>query len=334
MSEQSVTLAPGQVTTISTGVTAGTTVYNGDATAAVWVSANPTPGPTTGGMRIGPKGSLSWTSGGQLYGAVDPGVTSPVVLTLSSNVNALVNPVDVGAAVAAQLLAQGVPSVFQGDLIASGTSLPATAGTNNYGLLGLDVSRYASLVVTVDTINTAQISATLSAGGGNLGSFDFPVTHSVGAVTFVLPVTGPTLALIVHSVQNVNSYAIYGSNRAVGGPRVLNGYSQNHVQRFNGPYTAGIRWDFDYPFISNGRPVYIRLVVTGGGVGKFGYVGFNTAGTEEIVDLIDSATGAAGTDGSEIERVLHLPPGVLQLYWYPNVSATYTVVAALVQEHY
>lgn len=334
MSEQSVTLSPGQVTTISTGVTAGTTVYNGDPAAAVWVSGNPTPGPTTGGMRIGPKGSLSWTAAGPLYGALESGVTTPVTLTLSSNVGSLVNPVDVGAAVAAQLLAQGVPSVFLGDLVASGTALPSL-GSSNWGLTGLDVSRYASIVVTVDTINTAQVSATcLSTDGHDLGSFDFPVTHSVGSVTFVLPVTGPSLTLVLHSLQTTNSYAVYGSNRAVGGPRVLNGYSQNHVQQLSGAFVSGVRNDFTNPFPSNGRPVYLRLMVSGTGAGMFGYVGYSAAGVEESVDLVDSTLGATGIYGKETQKTLLLPPGLLQLYWFPSTSASYSVTASLVQEHY
>jgi hypothetical protein len=334
MAESSITLTPGQVSTVSTGIAPGTTIYNGHASAAVWLSESGAPGPGSG-MRIGPKGSLSWTAGGAVYGAVDTGVTTPVTLTLSPNVGSLVNPVDVGVAVAAQLLATGVPSVLVGDIVASGTAMPRLS-FGNFGLLGLDVSRYASLTITVDTANRAQISATFTtAGGGNLGSFDFPVTRSDGSVTFVMPVTGPTLDLAVTQPTDVNvhSYTVYGSNRPTQGARILTGYSQNTTFGRTGAFVAGTVYEFDYPYASNGKPVYLRMVVTGTGAGKFGYVGFDAAGAEAGVDLIDSALGVIGTDGRDTETTLILPPGILSLYFLATTAATYTVVMALVQEH-
>lgn len=333
MAESSITLTPGQVSTVSTGIAPGTTIYNGDPAAAVWLSANGAPGPGSG-MRVGPKGSLSWTSGGPVFGAVDTGVTNPVTLTLSPNVGSLVNPVDVGAAVAAQLLAQGVPSVFLGEVIATGTALPlVTAG--NYGLVGLDVSRYASIVVTVRPLLTAQISATCTDdGGGNLGSFDFPLTYAGSPVTFTIPVTGPKLDLNVASTAGTYSYIVYGSNRPTQGPRILNGYSQAIQQNFTQAFVAGTPAYFAQALVSNGKPVYLRMVVTGAGVGKFGYRGFDAAGSLAFVDLVDSAVGVTGTDGKEIEMFLNLPPGKLQLYFYPTVSASFTVVMTLAQEHY
>lgn len=338
MSEQSVTLAPGQVTTISTGMAAGTTIYNGDPSNAAWVSGNPTPGPGSG-MRIGPKGSLQWTTAGPVYGAVDTGVTSPIVLTASSNVGSLVNPVDVGAAVATQLLNQGVPNVLQGTVIAAGSALPLVS-TTNYAITKLDVSKYASLTITLNVPSQAQVSAAFTTPDGsyNLGSFDFPVTHVSGAVTFTLPVTGPALALYVSNVVAANNtYTIYGSNRGVEKPRIMTGYSTaTTLNLSNTAFTLGTPAYFPDPFISNGKNTYLRLVVTGTGSGKFGFTGFtgpsNSVGALTLLDLVDSKLGGAGSDGAETEKTILLPPGKLKLHFMPGVTATYTVVATLTQE--
>jgi len=99
-------------------------------------------------------------------------------------------------------------------------------------------------------------------------------------------------------------------------------------------FTALTQENWTLPFVSNGRPAYIRMVVTSTGVGKFGYVGFGPTGVLATVDLIDSAIGFTGTDGKEIEVTVQLPPGVLQLYWISSVTAVYTVSMAIVQEAY
>lgn len=328
MTQQSVYVQQGTVTTVHPQLAAGATIYNGDINNAVWVASSPSVSPNAG-MRIGPKGSLQWTNNNAPCYAATDGVS--VTLTVSTDIQNLNNPVDIGVAVATQLLANGIPSVFLGNVISSGNSLPVLGG--GYGITNLDVSRYASVVVTIRPTLSSQISATCTDDfGGNLGSFDFPVTYAGSPVTFSIPVTGPILSLT--STSATYSYNVYGSNRSVPGPRIMNGYSQTVQQNFTQAFTLGTPAYLTQPFTSNGKPVFLRMVVTGTGVGKFGYRGFDSAGAIQFFDLIDSATGIAGTDGKEIECFVNLPPGKLQLYFYPTVTATYTVVVTLGQEHY
>jgi hypothetical protein len=151
-----------------------------------------------------------------------------------------------------------------------------------------------------------------------------------------MPITGPKLNLTVAETVDVNtiSYRVYGSNRPTDKARILNGYSQDTIMYIpSASFGTGGVYEFDYPFISNGQPTYVRFVVSGAGVGKFGYVGFNDAGTEQTVDLIDSAGGYAGTDGTTSEITIVLPPGVLSLYYTSNVTAVYTVLIKVVQQH-
>jgi hypothetical protein len=335
MTQQTIPVTPANVTTVNVALPTGATIYNTDTANAIWVSSATGVTPGTG-IRVGPRGSIQWTTNGAAcYACTDTGVSQSVTITVSTDTANPVNPIDVATATATALLAQGIPSVFLGELIESGTNLPALGGPNTYGFLNLDVSRFASIVVYLNPGAIGQISTTCQDGSGayNLGSFDFPYTYTAGGgVSFAIPVTGPLLDLVLASTATTYVYAVYGSNRSVPANRVFTGTATNKIFRVSQAFTDGTRVDIPVPFTSNGKGVYCRIVVTGGGKGLFGYMGFNAAGALEQCDLVDTSLGAVGVDGSETRLEIYLPPGKIQLYFYPRFTGTYIFKATLVQE--
>jgi hypothetical protein len=331
VSNQTVNVPAGvSATLINSGLPAGAILYNQSSANTVWVSADPSVSPGNG-IPLGPLGSLTW-SGGAVRAIADTGVLTNTQLTISSDVQAMDNPVAIGAAVATQLLNQGVPNVFQGTLISSGTALPASGGANNYGFIDLDVSKYASVVINIRPTAICQVSAGFNAPGSlGLGSFDFSISVVGGGVTLVIPVTGPLLSVILTSTASTSLYAIYGSNRSVAAPRIINGYATVPAKSLTQAFTQFVPVNL-FTFTSNGKGVYVRAVVTGTGTGKIGFIGVDSTLAGQNIDVIDSTLGATGLDGKETERMVYIPPGRHQIYFNPFVTGTYTVVVVFTQE--
>jgi len=322
MAESSVTLFPGRVTTVSTGMAAGTTIYNGDPGNAVWISANPTPGPGQGGIRVGPKGSVSWTTDGvAVYGSTDTGVTTAVTLVLSPNVGSLVNPIDVGVAVATQLAVQGVPNVLLGSLIFNGT----VAGVTGKTFTGLD--KYASLTVTVDSPNSAQLwQFLMQAGGITTNTFTIPQAITPGSstpLTITLPIQGDTLSIYWSYLDAALNLTVYASNRPQ--PfQILSTSTQALSMNLTQAFTFGQKYDFPTILTGNGKTWQARMVVTGGFKGFLGFRGFSTD-----IDMFDSTGGFAGTDGQEIERDYIMPAGITRAYFGCRSAGTNTFTVVL-----
>jgi len=205
MTEQSIAILPSRVTQVAAAMTSGTTLYNGDATAALWVSANPNPGPGTG-FKIGPQGSVSWTTdGAPVYAVVDTGVTRTLTLTVSDNIGNPVDPVSVGAAVAAQLLTQGVPSVLVGK-----TLTPSNPGQ-------YDVSGYASVSVNVTLLGPCLFTYYYTnEAGDSVYSRSFSVAAGVSTLQFTSAVAGPTLQITDGGSGMMSNRSVYASNREIG----------------------------------------------------------------------------------------------------------------------
>lgn len=97
--EQSLSVPVGQVITLNVGLSSGSTIYNMDGKNSIWVSANP--GVFSGiGMKIGPRGTLTWAGNSACYAIADAVATDSVPITISDNASGMTNPVDVGVAVA------------------------------------------------------------------------------------------------------------------------------------------------------------------------------------------------------------------------------------------
>lgn len=151
--EQSLSVPVGQVITLNVGLSNGSTIYNMDGANAIWVSANP--GVFSGiGMKIGPKGTLSWAGNSACYAIADAVATGPVPITISDNASGMTNPVDVGVAVAlgvanTALSLTGTTMAGIADNIA-GKQLNATVG----GSVG--VSNTAAIGTAVGTAVAGQ----------------------------------------------------------------------------------------------------------------------------------------------------------------------------------
>lgn len=335
MADQSISVSPGIVTTLNVRLANGATIQNLDSANAIWVSTNPGLVPGVG-SRIGPKGSLQWTTdGAPCYAVVDTGVIAAVSTTISTDVSNPVNPVDIGVAVATQLLAQGVPSVYLGKTVGQGTSMPVLF-TNNYGYQNVDVSQYSCATVSVNLNATGYVNINFQdVNGNNLESRSFPITKTGGTFTFSVPISGPIMNVTVTSAQNTNSYSVTVSNRSIDRLRIP--VSSINAPKFNTgniAFTAGTLVDFPgFPYISGGGQTYVRALMTGTGKGLFGFRAFDINANPATYDFADTSYGKTPSYGSatEIETELILPAGQLQLYVNPQISATFAAEITLIQ---
>lgn len=321
MAEQTVTVTPGTMATLSVNMVAGTTIVNQSGTDAVWVSSTPAAAPGVG-LRIGALGSLSWAASGPVYAVTDTGVVNPVTLSLSSLANNPVNPADVGSAVAAKLLAQGVPNVLQGDVIFNGT-VPGVTAKIFTGL-----AKYASLSITVNSPNHGQIWDFLQeAQGYTTSDISIPQAINPGGsfpLTISLPVQGDLLSIGWSYADPGVSITIYASNRPQ--PfQILSASTQPVTASLNQAFTTGLNADFPPILTGNGKPWQARAVVTG--AGNKGFLGIRTLNGS--LDILDTQGGFAGSDGTELDREFIMPIGITRFYFGPRTTGTYTVVLTL-----
>ena len=321
LADQNVSIQPGQVATLSVRLDAGATIQNQDETAAVWVSAAPFVSPGTG-TRVGPKGSIQWTTGGApCYAVPDTGVTKPVSLTVSSDVAMPVNPIDIGTAVATQLLAKGVPNVLLGEEIP-------------YVNLGtpIDVSRYASLTVRVFVASPCVLFyeyLTDKAGWTVIGSRSF-VMAEAGYLTFTTDVKGPWFILGTNLSNQASNALFYGTNRTLG-DKVLSTDTALHAAP-NIAWTNGQNTPIaNSTFVTNGGMHTIRMGVTNNGRGFLTYKSASASGS--IVDGIGIHTGLGVASPNpvtpgivEVLQNVIFPPGVLTFSFLSYVTGTFQVV--------
>lgn len=338
MAEQSVPVLPGQITTLAVAMPAGTTIYNGDPVNAVWISGNPTPGPGSG-MRIGPKGSLSWTDAGSpVYAGPDTGVSTVTTLTLSGAVAQLVNPVDVGAAVAAQLLAKGVPSVLVGKTLVSSVitmpsdpsfpwTVPGTIG--GYASLAVYVSSNKPQRLTLEWADTSQSPAAVLPGSSYILA---GVTLGQAALTLGLAVRAPTLRIYFSDPSAQVSVTVYGSNRTLEEGVVLPSpfYQSQIPSRAWGAFSTV---SFPDPLTSRGGPHHVR-----GNANLSGQKGYlvlsllDSSGAAIDVPILDSGSGSTGSAGEAlIGGTAVLPPGRYFPRWQnAGTAATFSPLLTIV----
>lgn len=325
MTEQSVAILPGRVTQVAAAMASGTTLYNADSTAGIWVSASPSPGTGTG-FRIGPQGSVAWTTdGAPVYAATDPGVTRTLPLTVTDNIGSPVDPVSVGAAVAAQLLAKGVPSVL------TGASVPFT----NLGA-AVDVSGYASvtvnLYVTAPTLVTYTFTTAADIPYNEVGGGQY-VMAAQGWLTFTTDVTGPFLRVSTSNAGALFKVNLYGTNRALG--TSVRSVSASAYTDPNDSWTNGVLTSLNMALVTNGGNHRVRLAVTGSAKG-FLYVTAWDPSTNAIrnIAILDTGMGHVSPSGggtiTEVQDNVILPAGSLTFSFYPATTGTYQVVASVI----
>lgn len=325
MTDSTITINAGPPQQIGANLAQGYTIRNQSTTTGLWLRGDPTVA-IGNGQKLGALGSILW-NGGPCYAALDA-TTGSATVSLSTNTQQVNDPV----AVAQAINLQGVPNVLTGTVIASGASLPSL-GANQFGFTGLDVSTYASVIIQFRPQSIGQVFADCFTANVNTGGLEFPVTaFDTNGLTFVLPVTGPTLNFTWLSSLTGLNYTIYGTNRAVPRAAILNSYVVAVHAHLNQAFTSGTPVNL-FTVVSNGMQAYIRMVITGTGQGFIGMTLFtDTAGTTTEVDILDSKTGIVGSDGQETEKIVIIPPGKLQMVFNPRTSASYTVVCELIQQ--
>jgi hypothetical protein len=325
MPEQTIIIAPGNRTTLSLHMPNGTTIYNQDSNNAIWVGSNASL--VAGqGMRIGPKGSLQWTTdNAQCFAVVDTGVASNVTVLISDNVQNLVNPVDVAAATAAQLLATGIPNVLTGTLLFDGQ---IGAGFSSKILSG--INGYASLTIKVTSTATAQMwNVQQNMQGYQAHVFQLPqAVPSNNATILELPVRGDLLSIGWTDNSQPVWITVIGTNRAL--PLNVQGNNEMITYTWNQAMTFPTKYFDPQIIVSNGKPWYGIFLVTGGNFGFFGAKSISSGGLVTDYTLVDSKQGFAGANGSQTEKILQLPIGVTQLYFQSMSSATFTAQLTLV----
>lgn len=321
MSEQQISVRPGVApTTLVMALGSGSTIQNNDSANAVWVSTNA--GVIAGtGTRIGPKGSLAWTTpGATVFAVVDTGVTTAVALSVSSDIAQPVNPVDIGVAVATQLLTQGVPNVLIGDVVPN-------------PLVDFDVSQSGSISVRATVIGETLLTYSFYANDGGIqvmGSRSLSIS-SPGVITFTAPVSGP-MCSISDSNGQISSLSVFRSNRIL--EEQVQAVTTAVSASPNQAWTSGTAIDLGFDVITDGGIHRCRFAVTGTGKGfLLCRVYNNTTGTFSDLPILDTGEGHVGPQAAavtELEAQVTLPPGRHKFKFLPQVTATYQVIAQVI----
>lgn len=323
MSDQNVTIQPGMIATLSVSMSDGATIQNQDSNSAVWLSASPGVAPGVG-VRLGPNGSVQWTTAGSpCYAVTDTGVTTPVSLVLSSDISMPVNPVDVASAVAARLLATGIPSVLLGEVVGS------QLGGN------MDVSHYASLTVKVQVLTPGRLTYqfTSDSAGWQVISSRNLVVSVAGYVTFNVPVNGPYFNISGVDMGALNNLSIYGTNRVL--KESLLGVSASATIAPTRAWVSGTQQDVGMSITTNGGSHGLRMAVTGSAKGLLMASVWDET-TQALGNIPIAQTGEALPSPSgiagvvELTKVVQLPPGVVKFVFLPYTTATFQVVIGII----
>ena len=326
MSNQTVSVPTGATPTlINTGLNAGSIIYNQDTANTVWVSSNPSI--VSGqGIPLGPLGSLTW-NGGVVYAVAGTGVTTGTQLNISSDVGNLDNPVAIGAAVAAQLLATGIPSVLIGKSVFSGVIAPMPSPGISW-VVPVSIGQYASLAMSFQsTVNQSITIAWVDSVTGQTISSRRYMLAAYPVDANQLKIETPVKADEMHIfftdyTAGSVTLQVYASNRAL--PERIAGTPPYYQGSIAGTaYAAYQSMTFDKAFYSPGGNHTIHLTPNGANAaGYFGMYGIDVAGAQIGLTIIDSSMGKAGTGTeTEINVNVNMPAGYYRLFWQNGGTA-------------
>jgi hypothetical protein len=308
------------------------TIVNRDSVNSIWIGSDRTVKPNLG-VNIGPLGSAQW-SGQQLWACVDSNVSSSVDITVTDDVTNLDNPVAIGAAIAAKLLATGVPNVLRQDVL---VSFP--------GAITLGVGMF------VDANNIGQYGSLNLQLNGNLASvrldFDFNTpfvgidyltpeyfsnidTTSNKPASWIIPVNAQSVRITNTGVNPCN-VMMYGSNRAVNQIMILGHNAMPRRLHVIAPTVANTF----LPFVSNdtegdaitrfNREIFVRCTTGNAG----GFIGYNYVGADGVIRQNYISKQAANAD---IFSVVSHP--LLPIVWgiFPSTSTVSSEYALEITE--
>lgn len=347
MTQQIIHVTPNVVTTVNVQLAVGATLYNTDTVNAVWVANNPGVSPTSG-IRIGPLGSLQWTTDkAPCYACLDTGVNVAVPITVSTDTANPVNPADVATATATALLNQGIPNVLTGEMI-YGDQLPMSAVTyGDYCTVPItfadsgvymNLSGYASVMLAIYVQTACLVTVEWSdvdAGGSIYTSQPYVMTHTGGAYLYIAQnVKSKNLNIRFSVTQASNPYLfMFASNRVLsdGVTQYDAGYNSTIPNRVWG-VTEQV--NFSGKFESKGGLHGIRLSSSFGLAvckGFFGYRYVDAQGVSFVNFITSTHAAVAGPNAeTEIFANVILPPGVLTLLWQNSTTGnTYEIKATI-----
>lgn len=326
MSETLIQVNPGAISTLQMALGSGSTIQNQNPNNAVWVSNNPALVPGVG-TKIGPLGSLTWTTPGvSVFATVDTGVITPVMLSVSSDITQPVNPVDVATATAAQLLKQGIPNVMLTDTV---VPMQAISKGSTIDLTGM--SKYASLVFGFSDSSSTQAYTITFLDTGMGWTFSDMGVPPFNGLSITVPVMGDHLQVSFHntSVPGTIGTLVQGTNRPVASPTVGGGTGSLITSIPSRAWNTGNQFAFTDYFLSTGGPATVFVRTDTATVCK-GYLMMwmyndNVYGTPNGKAIMPN-NGNAGPPGySENFGTLYLPPGRLQFQYYNYTAATFQV---------
>jgi hypothetical protein len=204
------------------------TIINTSTTSRIWLASNSSVS-ASNGVPLEAGTSYTWQTPGVLYAIVDSSAldsTVPVVLTGAGG-DWSPSPVAIGAAVATQLLASGVPQKLL--ITELGTFLNGTG----LGQVGGDLTGYASLFLFA-TFAGGGVNPTLkyqfaTDSGINIGQQDTLACNDAGYIPgIILPVTGKFLVCVASA--GIASVRIVGYNRSLSRVPLGNGFQSSGAQ--------------------------------------------------------------------------------------------------------
>lgn len=183
------------------------TVINPSTTARIWLSGSAN-AITATGVPVDPGTAYQWQTSGALWAQADPAAAGPVtVIITGSGSEWTPSPVTIGAAVAAELATQGVPSKLLitkiGTWTVSGTQFTIPA----------DLTAYSSVyLVIIDSNGTHPLQYQWYNGPDNVGPTNGLYPDPTSNMEAILAVLGPTLQLYPYPGESWTVTA-YGYNR-------------------------------------------------------------------------------------------------------------------------
>lgn len=285
------------------------------------------------GVPLEPGTALPWTAGGTVYAAAAPGTAVPIQVVITSAVPRWdPSPAAIGAEVATQLIAQGLPNVYLDDFLGKFTIAPADSSPP------IDVHKYGSVCLIVDTFNSAiQIAfqnqpQTISPWNDTLTN---PLPSAISQRVARVNVQGYWLNL--NNLDPTNQAVIYvvASNRVL--PKQIDSaLDDGYPMEWNTasvPMVAGTNYALGQ---INGNkiegPVFAELNVGSGTVKGFFSLDYsNDQGQAETINISDTGEMHAVGSSFAIFKPMSLPRCGFGITFHCTTSGTAGVRARFIK---
>jgi hypothetical protein len=240
---------------------------------------------------------------------VDTGVLTPITLTVSPSLTNPDNPVDTGAAIAAQLAALGIPNVLLTDFLGVVNGLP--------GFARFAVGQYASITIEVDSACAVTIQHLDAEFGNALFQSAWNSLYSGQSIT--VPVIAPWVKISAGPIGVTAN--IYGTNRLTDTPLM------SHYEAIRSAQTTGITAGVDQPLVPGGAgPNFTTYMqgqceivwdTSGGVTGLLMMVDRNNPTGVYVMDNTEAHTLSGGLHGTKL--FMH-PRCPVEWWFHPTIT--------------